>query len=147
MRDAQNQRLCTTGTATVNVGAAPLPPVEIDPVDLTTTATVPVVADLTFNHDRGRPDVHRVVCGAEGTGTVDATGRVTYTPTGQFTGRDPFTVQACSVLEPANCGTAVVSVTWCSRSRATTPRSWSPAAASTSPSRRTTSGLSVRRRT
>ncbi|WP_034609950.1 Ig-like domain-containing protein [Cellulomonas sp. URHD0024] len=103
--------LCVTGTATVFVDPAPLPPVEVEPATLTTTATVPVVAYLTFNH--AAPDLVFTVSGAatDGTGVVDATGRVTYTPTGLFTGRDEFTVRACAVSEPANCGTALVTVT------------------------------------
>ena len=103
--------LCTTGTATVFVDPAPLPPVTIEPAALTTTATVPVVADLTFNHEAA--DLTFTVSSApvHGTATINAIGRVTYTPTGAFTGRDQFTVRACSVPEPANCGTALITVT------------------------------------
>ena len=88
--------LCASGTATVFVDPAPLPPVVVEPADLTTTATVPVVADLTFNH--AAPDLAFTVSSdpAHGSASIDANGRVTYTPTGQFTGRDQFTVQACS---------------------------------------------------
>ena len=93
----------------------------VDRSRLTTTATVPVVADLTFNHARG-PDVHGVVAATrDGERRCDRPGHVQ--PDGAFTGRDQFTVQACSVLEPTNCGTAVVTVTVCP-SRAGTQRWW-----------------------
>ena len=103
--------LCTTGTATVFVDPAPLPPVTIEPAALTTTATVPVVADLTFNHAAADLTFTVSSAPAHGTASVDASGRVTYSPTGAFTGRDQFTVRACSVPEPTNCGTALITVT------------------------------------
>ncbi|MGY4645767.1 Ig-like domain-containing protein [Cellulomonas sp. URHB0016] len=103
--------LCTTGTATVSVDAAPLPPVQIEPADLTTTATVPVVADLQFNHAAADLTFTLPTAPEHGAATVAGSGRVTYTPAGEFTGRDRFTVRACSNLEPANCGTAAVTVT------------------------------------
>ena len=103
--------LCTTGTASVTVDAAPLPPVVVQPLTLETTATIPVVGDLVYNSVAPDLDFTVTAAAAHGTGTVDPTGRVVYTPTGLFTGRDQFTVQACLKVEPANCGTAPVSVT------------------------------------
>ena len=103
--------LCVTGAANVHVDPEPLPPVQVQPADLTTSATFPVVADLTYNHPAADLVFTVSSPATHGTGTVDATGRVTYTPTGLFTGRDQFTVQACSTPEPGNCGTAVVTVT------------------------------------
>ena len=70
-----------------------------------------MVGDLVY--DAAAPDLDFTVTGAAANGTGDrhSTGRVVYTPTGLFTGRDQFTVQACLKVEPANCGTALVSVT------------------------------------
>jgi uncharacterized repeat protein (TIGR01451 family) len=103
--------LCATGTATVNVGEAPSPPVTVDPAELQTTATVPVEADLSFTAEAADLTFTIPAAPTNGTAGVDATGRVVYTPTGLFTGRDQFTVQACDRTDLSNCGTAPVRVT------------------------------------
>jgi uncharacterized repeat protein (TIGR01451 family) len=103
--------LCATGTATVTVGQAPPPPVSVEPAELQTTATVPVEGDLSFTGQASELTFTITAPPTNGTASVDATGRVVYTPTGAFTGRDQFTVQACDRSDPSNCGTAPVRIT------------------------------------
>jgi hypothetical protein len=84
--------------------------VTVDPAELQTTATVPVEADLSFTSEAADLTFTIQVAPTNGTATVDGTGRVVYTPTGLFTGRDQFTVQACDRIDPSNCGSAAVSI-------------------------------------
>ena len=82
----------------MHVDPQPLPPVAVQAADLDHDRDVPVVGRPDVSTTAAADlDVHRLGRSrATAPATVDATGRVVYTPTGLFTGRDQFTVQACS---------------------------------------------------
>ncbi len=80
------------------------------PVEVLTTATQGVEIDVAGN-DSGTVDPPTVVTDpSNGTATVGSDGRISYVPTGTFTGHDDFEYRICADDGSGLCSTADVTV-------------------------------------
>ncbi len=103
-------------TVTITIAAAAVHPVATDDSDAT-DVNVPVEIDVLNNDVAGTnpldpTSVSVTANPSNGTVSVDAqTGKITYTPNSGYTGTDTFSYEVCDTANPANCDTAVVTVT------------------------------------
>lgn len=103
-------------TVTITIAAADVHPVATDDSD-STDVNVPVEIDVLANDVAGTnpldpTSVSVTANPSNGTVTVDpVSGKITYTPNSEYTGTDTFSYEVCDTANPANCDTAVVTVT------------------------------------
>ncbi len=103
-------------TVTITIAAAAVHPVATDDSDAT-DVNVPVEIDVLNNDVAGtnpldQTSVNVTANPSNGVVSVDpVTGKITYTPNSGYTGTDTFSYEVCDTANPANCDTAVVTVT------------------------------------
>ncbi len=103
-------------TVTITIAAAAVHPVATDDSD-STDVNVPVEIDVLANDVAGtnpldQTSVNVTANPSNGVVSVDpVTGKITYTPNSGYTGTDTFSYEVCDTANPANCDTAVVTVT------------------------------------
>jgi hypothetical protein len=104
-------------TVTITIAAAAVHPAATNDSD-TTDVNVPVEINVLTNDVAGTnpldpTSVNVTANPSNGTVSVDpVTGKITYTPNNGYTGTDSFSYEVCDTANPpANCDTAVVTVT------------------------------------